>query len=102
MQACKAFYDTERRNVYTTPKTFLELIKLYKSTLARKRKESQDAIDRWALIISQALCQVVVAALLQSLVGRLAGVRIPQAHERMNAFFMQAGEWSQQAAQDPE
>lgn len=32
--------------MYTTPKTFLELIKLYKSTLARKRKESQDAIDR--------------------------------------------------------
>jgi dynein heavy chain len=32
--------------VYTTPKTFLELIKLYKSTLASKRKESQEAIDR--------------------------------------------------------
>lgn len=45
-QACKVFYDTERRNVYTTPKTFLELIKLYKSTLAKKRKESQDTIDR--------------------------------------------------------
>ena len=26
--------------------TFLELIKLYKSLLARKRKESQEAIDR--------------------------------------------------------
>lgn len=46
LQACKAFYETERRHVYTTPKTFLELIKLYKSTLARKRKESQEAIDR--------------------------------------------------------
>lgn len=46
LQACKSFYDAERRHVYTTPKTFLELIKLYKSTLARKRKESQEAIDR--------------------------------------------------------
>jgi dynein heavy chain len=46
LQACKVFYDTEDRHVYTTPKTFLELIKLYKSTLARKRKESQEAIDR--------------------------------------------------------
>ena len=36
----------ERRYNYTTPKTFLELIKLYKSVLARKRKESQEAIDR--------------------------------------------------------
>lgn len=48
LQACKTFYDTERRHVYTTPKTFLELIKLYKSTLARKRKESQEAIDRYS------------------------------------------------------
>lgn len=46
LQAYKVFYETERRHVYTTPKTFLELIKLYKSTLARKRKESQEAIDR--------------------------------------------------------
>jgi hypothetical protein len=46
LQACKAFQESERCHVYTTPKTFLELIKLYKSTLARKRKESQEAIDR--------------------------------------------------------
>ncbi|KAI8464229.1 MAG: flagellar alpha dynein [Monoraphidium minutum] len=44
--ASKVFYDVERRHNYTTPKTFLELIKLYKSVLARKRKESQEAIDR--------------------------------------------------------
>lgn len=30
----------------TIHQTFLELIKLYKSVLARKRKESQEAIDR--------------------------------------------------------
>lgn len=54
LQACKLFYETERRHVYTTPKTFLELIKLYKSTLARKRKESQDAIDRYGPV---AMCE---------------------------------------------
>jgi hypothetical protein len=80
MQACKAFSDTEHRNVYTTPKTFLELIKLYKSTLARKRKESQDAIDRWVSIISQALCPIGFCCFGPSL-GRLACVCIPQAHE---------------------
>ncbi len=40
------FYEVERRHNYTTPKTFLELIKLYKSVLARKRRETQEAIDR--------------------------------------------------------
>jgi hypothetical protein len=42
----KRFLEAERRHNYTTPKTFLELIKLYKSVLARKRKATQEAIDR--------------------------------------------------------
>ena len=37
----KKFYDAERRYNYTTPKTFLELIKLYKNVLGKKRKETQ-------------------------------------------------------------
>lgn len=42
----KKFFETERRYNYTTPKTFLELIKLYKNVLANKRKATQDNIDR--------------------------------------------------------
>ena len=42
----KRFLEVEKRYNYTTPKTFLELIKLYKSVLARKRNEVQEAIDR--------------------------------------------------------
>ncbi|KAJ9515913.1 hypothetical protein QJQ45_016901, partial [Haematococcus lacustris] len=42
----KKFYEVERRHNYTTPKTFLELIKLYKNVLLRKRKQTQDNIDR--------------------------------------------------------
>ena len=38
--------QTEKRYNYTTPKTFLELIKLYKSVLARKREQVQTSIDR--------------------------------------------------------
>ena len=38
--------QVEKRYNYTTPKTFLELIKLYKSVLARKRNQVQEAIDR--------------------------------------------------------
>eukprot|EP00877_Chromochloris_zofingiensis_P015255 jgi/Chrzof1/9984/Cz04g22250.t1 len=45
-KASKAFFDAERRYNYTTPKSFLEVIKLYKNVLARKRRESQEAIDR--------------------------------------------------------
>ena len=38
--------ETDRRSNYTTPKTFLELIKLYKNVLLRKRKQTQDNVDR--------------------------------------------------------
>lgn len=44
--ACKRFFVAERRYNYTTPKTFLELIKLYKSLLSRKRESTQENIDR--------------------------------------------------------
>jgi hypothetical protein len=37
----KKFFDVERRYNYTTPKTFLELIKLYKNVLLTKRKATQ-------------------------------------------------------------
>ncbi len=37
----KKFFDSERRYNYTTPKTFLELIKLYKNVLGNKRKATQ-------------------------------------------------------------
>ncbi|GMH84222.1 hypothetical protein TrST_g13493, partial [Triparma strigata] len=36
----------ERRFVYTTPKSFLELLKLYNELLDRKRAEAQSGIDR--------------------------------------------------------
>ena len=42
----KKFKDVERRFNYTTPKTFLELIKLYKSVLGKKREATTTNIDR--------------------------------------------------------
>jgi dynein heavy chain len=42
------FKQMERRHVYTTPKSFLELLKLYSSLLETKRKEADDGIDRLA------------------------------------------------------
>ena len=42
----KVFLERERRYNYTTPKSFLELIKLYKSILARKRNLQKEAIER--------------------------------------------------------
>lgn len=42
----KKYFEAERRYNYTTPKTFLELIKLYKNVLTRKRKTTQDGVDR--------------------------------------------------------
>ena len=42
------FRSVERRHVYTTPKSFLELLKLYGGMLDMKRKEADVAIDRLA------------------------------------------------------
>lgn len=44
--ASTKFMNVERRFNYTTPKTFLELIKLYKGVLGRKRSATTDNIDR--------------------------------------------------------
>jgi dynein heavy chain len=38
-EASEQFYDELRRRVYTTPKSYLDLISLYINTLDRKRKE---------------------------------------------------------------
>lgn len=40
-------YEMERRHVYTTPKSFLELIKLFKSMLAQKRSDLFKARERY-------------------------------------------------------
>ena len=40
------YLTADRRYVYTTPKSYLELLKLYKQLLQRKRDESVAAIDR--------------------------------------------------------
>ena len=42
------FLNVERRYVYTTPKSFLELLKLYGGLLDRKRLEADKAIERLA------------------------------------------------------
>ena len=42
------YKDTDRRFVYTTPKSYLELLKLYKQLLANKRAASTAAINRLA------------------------------------------------------
>jgi dynein heavy chain, axonemal len=44
--AAKRFQAAERRFVYTTPKSYLELLNLYKKLLGAKRKESASAIQR--------------------------------------------------------
>ena len=45
-KATLEFMTKERRSVYTTPKSYLELIKLYRNLLADKRKDAASAIQR--------------------------------------------------------
>lgn len=49
----KLILDQERRYVYTTPKSFLELIKLFKVMHARKEGELQDNKDKYELGVSR-------------------------------------------------
>lgn len=45
-EASQQYLETFRRYNYTTPKSYLELIALYKQLLARKRAELQAAKER--------------------------------------------------------
>eukprot|EP00947_MAST-08B_sp_MAST-8B-sp1_P001611 g1611.t1 len=45
-EACAKFQTFEMRQVYVTPKSFLELLNLYKTMLAKKKEESRAAIER--------------------------------------------------------
>jgi dynein heavy chain len=42
-------YDIERRYVYTTPKSFLELLKLFKGMLAKKKNALTNAREKYEL-----------------------------------------------------
>jgi dynein heavy chain len=82
----------ERRYNYTTPKTFLELIKLYKSVLARKRKESQEAIDRLENGLSKLYkTQAEVDVLIEN--ARRMAVEVEQKVASANVFAEQVGGW---------
>jgi dynein heavy chain len=37
---CKTFLSSESKYVYTTPKSYLEMLKLYKTMLHKKREET--------------------------------------------------------------
>jgi dynein heavy chain, axonemal len=45
-EAATLFLEADRRYCYTTPKSYLELLKLYVSMLAKKREESTLAVER--------------------------------------------------------
>ncbi|OQR88006.1 dynein heavy chain [Achlya hypogyna] len=45
-QCAERFFHVERRYVYTTPKSYLELLQLYKNILKKKVKEYAGAIER--------------------------------------------------------
>lgn len=90
-QASKAFFDAERRYNYTTPKSFLEVIKLYKNVLARKRRESQEAIDRLENGLSKLhKTQGEVDVLMDN--ARKMAIEVEQKVASANVFAEQVGE----------
>ena len=48
-QMCELVKTKERRFVYTTPKSFLELIKLFKSMLGKKKNALVEAKEKYEL-----------------------------------------------------
>ena len=84
MQLCKLnmemfwricrYLESVRRFNYTTPKSYLELISLYKGLLEKKRAElraNKERLENGVDKISQASAQVTPAALLRNLLGKL-------------------------------
>ena len=60
------YLESVRRNNYTTPKSYLELISLYKSLLAQKRAElraDRERLENGVEKISQASAQVLTVNL---------------------------------------
>ena len=47
-ESSQKFYDELRRRVYTTPKSYLDLISLYINTLDKKRQEFNTNKNRLA------------------------------------------------------
>lgn len=75
----KVYLATERRYNYTTPKTFLEQIKLYQSLLARKRMELVAKIER----LENGLMKLQSTASQVGRAGRGQGRAAPAAAERL-------------------
>ena len=67
-QVSSLIYDQERRYIYTTPKSFLELIKLFKAMLTTKRTELERSKERYeGGLVKLRETAVVVAELEESL-----------------------------------
>lgn len=89
-RASRAFLEAERRHNYTTPKSFLGLIRLYKALLARKRRETQEATDRLANGLAKLTkTQADVDALVES--ARRMAVEVERKVAGANVFADQVG-----------
>ena len=63
---CKKFYNDEGRSVYTTPKSYLEMLALYQLMLQTKRDETdkkifrlQSGIEKYIILLYVTLCHMV-------------------------------------------
>ena len=76
--------DMERRYVYTTPKSFLELIKLFKTMLGKKRNELEEAKGRYETgVVKIKNTQEVVGALEDEL--KVKEVEVKEKKEKADA-----------------
>jgi hypothetical protein len=79
-QASQQYQETYRRYNYTTPKSYLELISLYKTLLARKRADLQAAKERLqngVEKIAQASAQVCLLSVSECIGETLVPVSCP-------------------------
>jgi dynein heavy chain len=85
--AAVKYLSTDRRFVYTTPKSFLELLKLYQGLLKAKRLQSENAINRLANGLQKLRdTGEVVAKIEEELKGKL--MRLDSNHRKLTRFFL--------------
>ncbi|CCW66761.1 unnamed protein product [Phytomonas sp. Hart1] len=89
-EMCEEYYVQEKRYAYTTPKTFLELIALYKELLIKKREENTDKTQRLINGINKIKGAGVQVQALQEVLHR-ESVEVEEARQKTNALLETVG-----------
>ncbi|KAG8346214.1 putative Dynein heavy chain N terminal region 2 domain1 [Trypanosoma vivax] len=89
-ETCEEYYLQEKRHAYTTPKSFLELIALYKELLSKKRNDLDDKTQRLVSGIDKIREAGVQVAALQEVLQK-ESIEVEEARQKTAALMETVG-----------